>query len=77
MGYYISALVAGGLVGRVGVALLTAATSWRVALGALALLPLASTLLMRRRLPAEPSAGRRTRAALGAGRGARAPAARC
>jgi len=60
MGYYIAALVAGGLVGRVGVALLTAATSWRVALGALALLPLASTLLMRRGLPPEPSAGRRT-----------------
>jgi YNFM family putative membrane transporter len=60
MGYYIAALVAGGLVGRVGVALLTAATDWRVALGALALLPLASTLLMRRGLPAEPSAGRRT-----------------
>ena len=32
MGYYIAALVAGGLVGRVGVALLTAATRWRVAL---------------------------------------------
>jgi YNFM family putative membrane transporter len=60
MGYYIAALVAGGLVGRVGVALLTAATDWRVALGLLALLPLASTLLMRRRLPDEPSAGRRT-----------------
>ncbi len=60
MGYYIAALVAGGLVGRVGVSLLTAATDWRVALGLLALLPLASTLLMRRRLPDEPSAGRRT-----------------
>ncbi len=60
MGYYVAALVAGGLVGRVGVALLTAATDWRVALGLLALLPLASTLLMRRRLPEEPSAGRRT-----------------
>ncbi len=60
MGYYISALVAGGLIGRVCVALLTAATSWRVALGVLALLPLASTLLMRRALPGEPSAGQRT-----------------
>ncbi len=60
MGYYIAALVAGGLVGRVGVALLTAATNWRVALGLLALLPLASTLLMRRGLPDEPSTGRRT-----------------
>jgi YNFM family putative membrane transporter len=54
MGYYVSALVAGGLVGRVGVALLTAAASWRIALGALALLPLTSTLVMRRRLPPEP-----------------------
>lgn len=60
MGYYIAALVAGGLVGRVGVALLTAATSWRVALGLLTLLPLASTLLMRRGLPPEPAEGRRT-----------------
>lgn len=60
MGYYIAALVAGGLVGRVGVALLTAAAGWRVALGLLTLLPLASTLLMRRGLPHEPSAGRRT-----------------
>ena len=57
MGYYISALVAGGLVGRVCVALLTAATSWRVALGALALLPLASTLLMRRGLPRNRARG--------------------
>ncbi|MGZ4280364.1 MAG: MFS transporter, partial [Solirubrobacteraceae bacterium] len=61
MGMYVSALVLGGLVGRVGVALLTAATSWRVALGAVALLPLAATLVMRRSLPPEtpgpPSAG--------------------
>ncbi len=60
MGYYISALVAGGLVGRVGVALVTAWVDWRVALGLLTLLPLASTLLMRRRLPAEPEGLRRT-----------------
>ena len=61
MGMYVSALVLGGLVGRVGVALLTAATSWRVALGAVAALPLAATLVMRRSLPPEtpgpPSAG--------------------
>ena len=61
MGLYVSALVLGGLVGRVGVALLTAATSWRVALGAVAALPLAATLVMRRSLPPEapgpPSAG--------------------
>ena len=60
MGYYVAALVAGGLVGRVGVALLTAATDWRVALGLLTLLPLASTLLMRHGLPAEPPGERRT-----------------
>jgi MFS transporter, YNFM family, putative membrane transport protein len=60
MGYYVAALVAGGLVGRVGVALLTAATDWRVALGLVALLPLASTLLMRHGLPTEPPGERRT-----------------
>jgi len=60
MGYYIAALVAGGLVGRVGVALLAAAADWRVALGLLTLLPLASTLLMRRGLPPEPPGERRT-----------------
>ena len=60
MGYYIAALVAGGLVGRVGVALLTGAAGWRLSLGLLALLPLASTLLMRRGLPEEPPGGRRT-----------------
>ena len=72
MGLYVSALVLGGLVGRVGVALLTAATSWRVALGAVAALPLAATLVMRRSLPPEtpgpPSAG--------LSRGHAAPAAR-
>jgi YNFM family putative membrane transporter len=61
MGLYVSSLVLGGLVGRVGVALLTAATSWRVALGAVAALPLMATLVMRRSLPPEqaapPSAG--------------------
>jgi MFS transporter, YNFM family, putative membrane transport protein len=60
MGYYIAALVAGGLVGRVGVALLTAVVDWRVALGLLALLPLASTLLMRHGFPPEPPGERRT-----------------
>lgn len=60
MGYYVSALVAGGLVGRVGVALLAALVEWRVALALLALLPLTSTLLMRRGLPPEPPGERRT-----------------
>jgi MFS transporter, YNFM family, putative membrane transport protein len=61
MGLYVSSLVLGGLVGRVGVGLLTALTSWRVALAAVAALPLAATVVMRRSLPPEaaspPSAG--------------------
>ena len=61
MGLYVSSLVAGGLVGRVGVALLTALIGWRGALGLVAALPLAATLVMRRSLPPEdpvpPSAG--------------------
>ena len=44
MGYYLSALVAGGLLGRVGVALAAAAVGWRVPLVALALLPAGSAL---------------------------------
>jgi len=51
MGYYVSALVAGGLVGRLGVALASAVVGWRVAIGGLALLPLAAVLAMRRGLP--------------------------
>jgi YNFM family putative membrane transporter len=76
MGYYVSALVAGGLVGRVGVALLSALVEWRVALGLLALLPLASTLLMRHGLPPEPEGERRTTrlSARDAGRVLRNPA---
>jgi YNFM family putative membrane transporter len=61
MGYYVAALVGGGLVGRVGVGLATAAFGWRWALGGLALLPLASTLLMRRTLPEAPPAHRSER----------------
>jgi len=60
MGYYLSSLVAGGLVGRVGVSLATQATSWRVALAGVAVLPLVSTLVMRSRLPAEPQDNRRS-----------------
>lgn len=57
MGWYVTALVAGGLVGRVGVALLTSVTGWRVAIGLLALLPLAAALGMRGTLlEAEPPA---------------------
>jgi YNFM family putative membrane transporter len=58
MGLYVSALVAGGLIGRVGVGLLTALTGWRVALGLIALLPLAAVLVMRRLLPEAPPPSR-------------------
>ncbi len=51
MGYYVSALVAGGLVGRLGVALASAVVGWRVAIGALAVLPLAAAIAMRGGLP--------------------------
>src|SRR3954451_1946939 len=47
MGYYVTALVAGGLIGRVGVALLAAAFGWRVAIGLLAVLPLAAVFVMQ------------------------------
>ena len=54
MGYYLSALVAGGLLGRVGVALAAAAVGWRAPLVALALLPAASAVVMWRTLPDAP-----------------------
>ncbi|MCY7303386.1 MAG: MFS transporter, partial [Thermoleophilia bacterium] len=54
MGYYVSALVAGGLVGRLGVALATAVVGWRVAIGLLAILPLTAAVVMRRGVP-EPN----------------------
>jgi len=47
MGYYVSALVAGGLIGRAGVALAAGVVGWRWAVGGLALLPLAAALAMR------------------------------
>jgi MFS transporter, YNFM family, putative membrane transport protein len=55
MGYYTVALVAGGLLGRVGVGLVTAVADWRLAFGLLALLPLAGVVVMRRRLPEAPA----------------------
>jgi MFS transporter, YNFM family, putative membrane transport protein len=55
MGLYVSSLVVGGLVGRVGVALLTTLIGWRGALAVVAALPLAATLIMRRSLPPEPA----------------------
>jgi len=59
MGYYVSALVAGGLIGRLGVALASAVVGWRVAIGALALLPLAAAFSMRSGLPEPASPVRR------------------
>jgi MFS transporter, YNFM family, putative membrane transport protein len=56
MGLYVSSLVVGGLVGRVGVALLTTLIGWRGALALVAALPLGATLVMRRSLPPEPAA---------------------
>jgi MFS transporter, YNFM family, putative membrane transport protein len=50
MGYYVSSLVAGGLIGRVGVALLADAVGWRWAIGALAVLPLLAAVIMQRSL---------------------------
>jgi YNFM family putative membrane transporter len=55
MGWYTASLVAGGLVGRVGVALVAGTFGWRVALGVLAVLPLAAVLIMARTLPEEPA----------------------
>jgi YNFM family putative membrane transporter len=54
MGYYLSALVAGGLLGRVGVALAASVVSWRVPLVALSVLPAAGAILMWRTLPDAP-----------------------
>ena len=51
MGYYVSALVFGGLVGRLGVALASAVVGWRVAIGLLAFFPLVAAVAMRSGLP--------------------------
>ncbi len=59
MGFYAAALVVGGLVGRLGVALVTAAIGWRLAIGMLALLPLTAAVAMRRGLPAPTASPRR------------------
>lgn len=60
MGWYMGSLIAGGLVGRLGVALLASVAGWRVALGALAVLPLAAVVVMARGLPPAPAVRRRT-----------------
>ncbi|MEA2418385.1 MAG: transporter, family, putative rane transport protein [Thermoleophilaceae bacterium] len=54
MGLYVAALVAGGVVARVGVGLMTAVAGWRVALGVLVVFPLAGAVVMRRALPEAP-----------------------
>jgi YNFM family putative membrane transporter len=51
MGVYVASLVAGGLIGRVGVALVADAVGWRWAVGGLAVLPAAGAVLMWRALP--------------------------
>jgi len=61
-GNYVTALIAGGLIGRVGVALLAAAVGWRWAIGLLAVLPLAAAVVMHRSLvdlPLAPAEGSR------------------
>jgi MFS transporter, YNFM family, putative membrane transport protein len=47
MGYYVAATVAGSLVGRVGVGLVTAVAGWRWGLAGLALAPAAAAVAMR------------------------------
>lgn len=54
MGYYVSSLVAGGLLGRLGVALASSVVGWRVAIGVLAVFPLAAAIAMRSGLPEPP-----------------------
>ncbi len=58
MGYYVSALVAGGLIGRVGVALVTSLVGWRWAVGGLAVLPLLGSVVLQRTLRDLPSPAR-------------------
>src|SRR2546421_624899 len=56
MGYYVTALVAGGLIGRVGVALIAAGLGGRWGVGLLAILPPAAAFVMRRTLVDVPLA---------------------
>jgi MFS transporter, YNFM family, putative membrane transport protein len=51
MGCYLSSLVAGGLLGRVGVALASEQVGWRLSLAGLALLPCVAALFMYFALP--------------------------
>ena len=54
LGTYTTALVAGGMAGRLGVALLADLFDWRIAIASLALPTAAAALLMSRALPPEP-----------------------
>lgn len=60
MGWYVGALVLGGLVGRVGVALASGLVGWRLACAALTALPLAAVVAMRG-LPERPLPRRTSR----------------
>jgi MFS transporter, YNFM family, putative membrane transport protein len=62
MGLYVAGLLTGGLIGRVGVGLVTAAVGWRPALAMLVALPVAGALVMRRTLPEAPVPTRSERA---------------
>lgn len=53
MGYYICALVTGGLIGRVGVAMLTSLLTWRWAIAIITVLPVTAAAVMGRSLPVE------------------------
>jgi MFS transporter, YNFM family, putative membrane transport protein len=55
MGYYVASLVAGGLIGRLGVGLLAAWIGWRAAIGVLAVLPAVATVVMARSLVDVPT----------------------
>ena len=61
MGWYVGALVLGGLIGRVGVALATGVVGWRAACAALAVVPFAAALAMRGGLEDVPAPERSTR----------------
>ncbi|MBI5018334.1 MAG: MFS transporter [Deltaproteobacteria bacterium] len=56
MGTYVTALVFGGLIGRLGVGLLASAVGWRWAVGSLVPLPLAGAILLAATLPQTPPA---------------------
>jgi YNFM family putative membrane transporter len=73
MGYYVASLVAGGLIGRIGVALLADLAGWRWAVGALAVLPLSAAILLQRSLVDLPAATVRGQAFRGLGRQLRNP----